>query len=137
VSGLQAQQAALQKQFSSLADAFAARLVKVLNSTKGGINVGYGPKPKKPKKPPKKAIGSMSLRGGPVIAGDKGVELLTPPGTRVYGNRQTEDMLGQNEPVTLSEKSIALLAEAILAGQVRASQATTSAAMSRLAVRAS
>lgn len=134
VSQLQAQQATLQKQFTSLAKTFAHALIKELNSTKGGINVGYGP-PKKHKPKPKKAIGSMSLRGGPVIAGERGVELLTPPGTRVYNNRQTEGMLGQNEPVTLSEESIMLLAQAILTGQFRASQKATQVAFSTLAVR--
>lgn len=135
VETLQAKQAVLQKQFTSLAHSFAAALIAELRSTKGGINVGYGPK-KKPKKPPKKAIGSMSLRA-PAIAGEKGIELLAQPGTRVYNNRQTEDILGHNEPVMLSEESIALLAQAILAGQVRASTAVTQGAFTTLAVRTS
>lgn len=139
VTSLQKQQANLQKVFNNVAIKFAHTLIATLNSTKGGINVGYGPPPKPPKKPkkgPKKAIGTMSWRGGPVTVGENGREMLSlPGGTRIYKNSQTESMLRQNGPVELSPESIRLLAAAILAGASRVSQSTVEQALTGLAVR--
>src|SRR4051812_7750519 len=135
VNALGAKQSVLQAQFASLAHTFTTTLIAELNSTKKGINVGYGPKKKPKKKPKKHAAGSISFRGGMAIAGENGPELLDlPPRTRIHTAPETERMMN-NGPVELSEESVQRLAAAILAGAARVSTTAVQGALTGLAVR--
>jgi tape measure domain-containing protein len=135
VNALGAQQKTLQAQFANLAHSFGTALIAELNSTKKGINVGYGPGKKHKKKPKKHAAGALSFRGGMAIAGENGPELLDlPPRTRIHTAPETERMVN-NGPVELSEESVQRLAAAILAGAARVSSSAVQGALTGLAVR--